>query len=268
MGKQAEQPYRIEKIGLQAYSVEELCFLICRNAYLLDEDFLDKKLTDWLKKECELETLAKTLQGMLRSGCSLADFIRTLLWETAYCTPEEIRSVEELLEKNAGLSGSERKKVHADYLVQNGRYTEALREYETLLEQLEDGEPLCLRIQHNMGVAFAGMQQFHKAAELFLGVYEKSGERDEIEAYLAALRMELPEEEYVRKVSERPEYTEALMELEKRYAQARSQWPASRTGEEWNRIIRNRQNGNSRDYYENMGAAIAGLKESYRKNMM
>ncbi|NLL78691.1 MAG: hypothetical protein GX234_02580 [Clostridiales bacterium] len=267
VGKRTEKPYYMEKICRQAYSAEELCFLIRQNAYLLDEGIVDRKLTDWLSEECGLEELGRKLHGFIRSGCSVASFVATLLAEVAYCTPEEIQAVEQLLKNNAGLSGSEKKKLHADYLVQNGKYAAALREYDMLLEQMEEGEPLQGKIWHNIGVAYAGMHWFDKAACAFETAYGISGSLQEKKAYLSALRMGMREEEYVKKIAEMPEYGELSLELEKQFAQAKSQWPASQTGESFQRDTALRRAGQNREYYERIEEIVSGLKESYRSSM-
>lgn len=267
VGKLAEKPYYIEKTGNNVYSAEELCYALRRNAYLLEESILDKKLVEWLSVQCELPDLAKMLQGMLRTGCSVSDFIVALLTEIGYCSREEIQALEELLQNNAGLSGSEKKKVHADYLVQNGRFAGALKEYDALLAMLDEGEPLRAKIWHNIGVSYAGLHRFSKAADAFWEAYKLSGEENEQNAYLAALRQSVPEAEYIRLISQKPEYTDKPLELEKKLAQIQSQWPASVSGEVWKNTTDLRREGRTNEYYVQMEKIVAELKEEYRRKM-
>lgn len=267
VGKTAERPYYMEKVCQNVYSAEELCFLIRKNAYLLDETIVDKKLADWLGKECGLNELSRQLSGFIRSGCSVAAFVAVLLEQIGYCTGEEIAAVEQLLKNNAGLSGRERQKVHADYLVQNGYFGRALGEYETLLSGLEKEDPLRARILHNMGTACAGMYRFDRAAVLLKEAAELTGEAEDMEDYLAALRLSMKEADYVSRIAGKPEYTEGSLALEKRFAQAVSQWKASESGAAWQRLTGLKREGKKMDYYGQAEEAVAELKESYRKSM-
>lgn len=266
-GKLAETPYYIEKTGNNVFSAEELCFVLRKNAYLLEESILEKKLAEWLAGECGLQETAKKLLGLLRSGCTVCDFVTLLLSEIGYCTEEEINAVGQLLQNNAGLSGSEKKKVHADYLVQNGKYAAALREYEALLAALSDGEPLRAKIWHNIGASYAGLHRFLQAADAFLQAYTLSGEEGERKAYLAALRLGMGEAEYVRFIAQKPEYTEDSLELEKKLAQIKSQWKASESGERWKNLTELKKEGNTNEYYMQVEKTVAELKEEYRRNM-
>lgn len=266
-GKLAEKPYYIEKTGDHVYSAEELCFVLRKNAYLLEESILEKKLAEWLSDECGLPETAKKLQGMLRSGCSVSAFVTALLTEIGYCTGEEIAAVDQLLQNNAGLSGSEKKKVHADYLVQNGRYAAALSEYDDLLAALSEGEPLRAKIWHNIGIAYAGLHRFKQAAGAFLQAYTLSEDESEQKDYLAALRLHMGEAEYVRFIAQKPEYTEKSLELEKKLAQIKSRWQASASGEQWLYMTELKKTGKTNEYYAQMEKTVAGLKEEYRRNM-
>ena len=64
IGRYAENPYHIEKIGRNVYCIEELCYCIVQNAFLLDEESFDSELFDWIDQECRLEKLSDELRGM------------------------------------------------------------------------------------------------------------------------------------------------------------------------------------------------------------
>ena len=47
----AALPYYIENLSLNIYSAEELCYYIENNVYLLEQDFMDDELIEWIGKE-------------------------------------------------------------------------------------------------------------------------------------------------------------------------------------------------------------------------
>ena len=52
LGRYARNPYFVERAYVNVYSVEELCYCLIRNAYLVDEEIMDENLPDWLEREC------------------------------------------------------------------------------------------------------------------------------------------------------------------------------------------------------------------------
>ena len=46
----AALPYYIEGISWNVYSIEELCYYIEHNTYLLDKDFMTEELCTWIGK--------------------------------------------------------------------------------------------------------------------------------------------------------------------------------------------------------------------------
>ena len=50
IGSYAKTPYHIEKIGRNVYCIEELCYCIVKNAFLLDEESFTRDLFDWIER--------------------------------------------------------------------------------------------------------------------------------------------------------------------------------------------------------------------------
>lgn len=61
LGRYARNPYFVERAYVNVYSVEELCYCLIRNAYLVDEEIMDENLPDWLERECGLKNLDVTM---------------------------------------------------------------------------------------------------------------------------------------------------------------------------------------------------------------
>ena len=233
VGEYAKIPYCVPGLDINVYSMEELSYCIKENAFLLDTALLEERLLDWIERQCGLQDLAKALQPLVHKRGSLSSFVGMLLEYVGFCSQEDIRHVEQVLKQGAGLSRVEKRKSQIDHLVRKKKYVAAIREYDELIrkwQELEkEGEPLpavsCLAaIRHNKGVAYAGMMHYGKAAECFREAYATDGNREEYLSYLAAKRMELPEEDYITLVAGEIEDYQATLELEKEMEQLTNQW--------------------------------------------
>ena len=60
--KTAKKPFFIENISTNIYSMEELCYYLYNNLYLIDDTLLNEKLCVWLKDELGLQGLSKKLR--------------------------------------------------------------------------------------------------------------------------------------------------------------------------------------------------------------
>ena len=105
--KRAENPYYIESIGLNIYSIEELCYYICQNLPLLDATILNERLAEWFKEELKLRRLAQKLLQLVQKEFTLGEFILPVLREINYLSNTEFRDLElkeesERLHRTAG----------------------------------------------------------------------------------------------------------------------------------------------------------------------
>ena len=79
IGDYAKNGYEPEHMGMKVYSLEELCFFIKENAYLLDDSFVEDGLGSWLAKECGLQELGEELQKAARKKVSIKSFVGIIL---------------------------------------------------------------------------------------------------------------------------------------------------------------------------------------------
>ena len=73
--KRAKQPYEISRVHMRIYTIEELCYYICNNLYLIDYTIINRQLCDWIGDELELSGLAETLREELRQNCSMEQIV-------------------------------------------------------------------------------------------------------------------------------------------------------------------------------------------------
>ena len=217
IGNQAKIPYYFEKLGIQVWSVEELCYCLKENVFLLDQELVSVKLADWLEKECGLQELAKSLNPLVNQKESLPVFVFKILEYTGFYDSHTLNGISQSLQAGASLSEFEKKKKRGDFLVSNHKYTKALLEYEWLLSELPGSETqIRAGVLHNMGTALARLFMFEEAAQRFLESYRLSPEPDCYRDYLAAKRMFYDDQEYIGFVAGLPEAYDVSLETGER----------------------------------------------------
>lgn len=266
VGEYAEVPYYVESIGLHLYSMEELCYYLTENAFLLDREIMNRNLVDWIDEQCGLKELGRTLYGFLNSASSVSIFVGAILEYVGYVSKSEIEKLQNYLKENAHLTALEKEKAHADYLVANERYMQAQLEYHSLRQQVSREEALLYaKICHNEGVAYAGMLRYKEASDCFYEAYEVSGEEQSLEEYLCATRLYMQETEYVSMLADHKEFTKAALCVETKFTNSDTRF---RTSKDWLRIeklLELRKQGEMDRYEQRMEEEIESMKESYRQ---
>lgn len=265
IGSYAEKPYHIDKIGRNVYCIEELCYCIVQNAFLLDEESFDNELFDWIASECSLDKLAEELRKMTARNCSMAAIAGTILDYVGYNTRKEVDKTEEILRSNAGMDVYTKRLARADFLMKNERYSMAFKEYEFLLHNTPDiSKKLRARIEHCEGVMYARLFLFERAEEMFIKAFDDGRDPESFIQYLAALRMRLSDKEYVAYIAENEEAYEASLELEKRMNEAADYYSASEDKHLLGTIGIYKSEGKMHEYYDKIGTMTEVLKNEYR----
>ena len=89
LGAYATTPYFVTESCVHLYSIEELCFYIYNNAFLLDDAFVNEKLADWIENEVKLENVAKLVRTIIGKNDALGNLVRVLNNEVGYYSEEE-----------------------------------------------------------------------------------------------------------------------------------------------------------------------------------
>lgn len=276
VGDYAREPYVLPKLGVRLYCMEELCYCLKENAFLLDDSVMNDGLLDFIRKDCRLPGLAQALQPMVRKQGALSDFVSLIMNYVGLYDPETVRQVEETLKAGTGLSDYEKLKLQTDHLAEQKRYEEALKSYDRLLARIRENQEmevpalqvLTAGILHNKGVIYARQMLYGQAAEYFYRAWKTSGEQQVYFAdYLAARRMQLPERDYVALVAECPEQYRASLELEKSLEVTEQTW---RDTPEYKRLAvlrARRSEGELSEYCEETDRILQALKNDYRKRI-
>ncbi len=276
VGNYAATPYYIAGLEVPVFCMEELCFCLKENAFLLDHSLMRDELVDWIDKECGLKTLAGELHHLVHKKGSLSAFVTMILEYVGFYESEEIARVGEVLRRGAGLSGIERRKSQIDYLVRRGKYAAAIRGYDGLLAkwsemELSGGELPAAKVKgailHNKAVALVGMMFYGYGAQHFREAYETDGDLSHYKAYLAAKRLELDEGAYISFAAEQTIGYEYTLELERKIERLTEDWKLQPEFQELLAVRECRRNGDRQGYLEGIEEQVRKLKNNYRSSV-
>lgn len=205
--KTARVPYYIENISTNIYSVEELCFYLFHNVYLIDESLMNDGLFDWLQRELDLSGLAAKLRALKGKYAQPHEYVFPIFKEINYLSYEELKTLSAQLGRLSKEPPMTRKKLKGDSLVENGMYVGALHTYQELLEELHKGaeEPrkgFMGSVYHNMGCAYSYLFQKEEALKCFEKAYSHLHTMNALKSYLYAFSDARTPIEYASKLAE------------------------------------------------------------------
>ena len=179
--KEAESPYYISNMDLKIYSLEELCYYIYNNIYLIGIDLADNKMVEFIRYEIKEVELADKLDYFIKEKAGLAEIVITILKYVDYYNVSEIEEIREILLTLDTQNVLERLKARADGFLENKCYFSAIKNYSNIMNSKKDNTLpgiFYAKIYHNIGVAYANLYLFKQAVEYFDKAY-KIGQHEE-----------------------------------------------------------------------------------------
>ena len=263
----AAMPFYIEAFSANIYSLEELCYYIEHNLFLLEEDFLEEELLLWIEKEVGAKALDKSLRFSLQEKKGLADILLLLWKETGYWDGKTVENLVVQIKKLSRMSVLERKKLRADRYAINQNYFPAILEYRKILQMEEECRrnlEECGNIWHNQGVCFAGLFLFEEARECFLTAYKYHRKIESVYEALAAC-ISLGDEETGKQLQVQYGISDSTYaELSKHWQEALESQDVLEFHEQLEELFKN----DWQEIIENPGfeQLLADLKSGYQKN--
>lgn len=254
--KKANQPYYLEDVRLNIYTIEELCFYLCNNLYLLSHNVMSKELCSWIDAELGMNTLADDLRSTIPS-MSLSRFVLAILQYVGFCDDEELDEIQHTLMSLREQTEEEQRKRKADNLLKNGKYEHAIQEYRQILRTTVNeklGKEFYGKVHHNMGTALAKQFLFKEAAEEFLTAYQMANKKEMLKEYLCACYMDMNEESFRELIDENRQFAMAAEQMLEEYSDQERQY-------HFYQEQRSHTYGNTRKRIEEM-------KEEYRKSLV
>lgn len=279
VGKRAAEPYYIKKLHIRLYSMEELCFYLCENASLLDEELLKKELIVWIDEECGMAELAKQLYEIIHFDGTVHSFASAVLTAVCFKSPEEIKLLEKRIRTYEEMDQVKRKKAQADHIFLSGRYALALEAYTELIEKLlrqeqekkvteDEFQHKMALLLHNLATTCARMFFFEAAAGLYEKAYSYAKEDVELKCILCCKKLSLSSAEYEKFVQTRKEYESLTEEVTKLIGQFDAQWSQMAEKKSFEEISLQKDLGNRDKYRELLLEKINGWKKQYQFYVM
>ncbi len=264
-GRYATTPYYVREDCKSIYCIEELCYYLYHNAFLLDDGFAAKELAVWIDEELGLTPLASEVSAVCGKTNALTKLIEVLALRVGYYTEDEWREL--LKEVGAGndLSAEERRKCRADGFLNAGRYALAINEYEIILRQAKVTETgLRAKVYHNLGVCAARLFMFKQAASYFQRAYDTYANTESYVQMLTAMKMYMSAEEYLGYLSEHKESYEDSLEVEARFDRCAEDYKIQSSA----LYMQELGEKHGKTYYDGIDALTEEVKERYRESVM
>lgn len=194
---------------MKIYTIEELCYYICNNLYLIDYTIINHQLCDWIGRELEMEELSEHLKAELRKNCSMEQFILTILRESTIYAQSDINRIQNILERLQNQKDVERAKHKADSLMQSREYESAVLVYQAIVGGERDDsvdKKFYGKVYASLGAAYGRLFLYEEASKMYEAAYEICEEPEMLKAYLYCCRRAMPEEKYVKMLSGNPAF--------------------------------------------------------------
>ena len=209
--RHAAHPYEITRIHCRIFTIEELCYYLCNNLYLIDYTIMNGQLCYWLDEELEMKALASELRDVLRLHGSVEKFVLTILKSSRlYREPEMIR-IQNVLEHLKNQKDIERQKFKGDNLLESGEVEEAILVYQAILNGEKDetvDEKFYGKIYASLGAAYGRLFLYQESAKMYDCAYQICGDKTLIKPYLYASYKYMSLEEYHILITKSEEYME------------------------------------------------------------
>lgn len=263
----AAMPYYIEGISLNLYSIEEMCYYISNNTFLIERDFMCEELCTWIANEAKLPTLAEKLRDILRAEGLLSDFVLQILQASGYCSMQEMQEIIFTIRQMEEKSDFECNKIRADKLLENEKYLSSIYEYKRLLDQdgIENENAILVgNIWHNLGTAYARLFLFEEAIKCYKKAYKLNEKTESIRECLLAYRCMHDEAGFINCAAENHIDDMGMIEIKNELSIA-SRNEETKMFEDRLEAIAMISENNKTEYQHAINKIILSWKEDYRR---
>ena len=264
-------PYHFRLTDTNVYSMEEVCYYIWHNIYMIQEEVFDREFVMWIEKELHMEETSHKLACLIQDHKNLKDIVVTICCSCDYYDEEEINALIRLMDEIEQMPAYARKKHKGDTYLACHSYEKALEEYEKVFESdevLHAEKEAYGSIFHNMGVAYSNLAEFRKAAEYFLKAYEQNKKDASLSQGFFALRLSKDVEGYKKALVDFDVSPEKQLQWEKEYTQVISQSSQCREALKIEKLRNVMKSGNVAEYYDKVHKYVLDWKNEYRKQIV
>ena len=208
----AAHPYEITRIHCKIFTMEELCYYLCNNLYLIDYTIMNEQLCGWLEEDIGKRELADQLRDVIRMRGSVEKFVLTILKSSGIYKEAEMIRIQNVLERLKNQKDIERQKYKGDNLLESGEVEEAILVYQAILNEGED-ENTDPKFYASLGSAYGRMFLYQQAARMYDRAYQICEDPKLLKPYLYASYKYMSMEEYHILLTKNDTYAEINTEL-------------------------------------------------------
>lgn len=222
----AKRPYEIARIHRKIYTIEELCYYLRNNFYLVDYTIMNVGLCEWLEQELGLFELGEALRVEIAGTSQTEGFVMTILRASGIYSSGELLYIEETFKNLKEQKDVERQKQKADNLFQSGEIEEAIRVYQRILrEAWDDSVEVSLygRIFACLGSAYGAKFLYEEAAALLKRAYTMCGDEHMLWAYIYSCYCYMDSEQYKELIESEPKYETINESIQREIKEIRTQ---------------------------------------------
>lgn len=195
----AKNPYEITRIHKKLYTLEELCYYISHNLYLIDNTIMNDQFCAWIEEELDMKLLANNLKDALLEHCSREQFISIILRSSKIYNATEINHIEDVLDRIKDQKDVERRKNKADNLLRNGEVEESILVYQAILREEWDRsvqERFYGKVYACLGAAYGRAFLYTEAMEMYDCAFQICNDPMLVKSYLYAAKQVMSVTEY------------------------------------------------------------------------
>ena len=267
-GARTKRPYSFPSGGVRLYSMEELCYFLFENIYLIDEELFSETLIDWIQTELKLPERAAKLRQMKKIHADAKTMVTIILCSADYYTEYEIKSYLKELDRIAGMPKLKRNCIKADNYLRQQQYKEAELEYEKILN-CGDISELSLEdygdILHNLAITKLHTSGFRTAASLFEQAYIRNHKEETLRQTMYALKLMTDEELYQKKLEEHQVSDLLQQEVEETLQQKQLEAEQSNRMSELRLLQQYKLQGRMKEYIQGAQELIESWKRQLRQ---
>lgn len=265
--RKAEKPYKLPETDIKIYCIEELCYYIYNNTYMITTDFFTRELISFLENDLGMESLGQKLKRGIDYNEHFVELVMHIMNACNYYKADEKAEFAKKLEQISNKSPAGRLKARADMLLNTKKYSSAIAAYKLILSKkdISRDKDYYSDIINNIGVAYTGMFEYSEAIKYFKQAYSMEKKEDYLDNIICAAILEDKEENIDSIKSEYSIAGEVFEKYRRVIEYQTKQIAKSRNYRETMEKLTYNQEKGLDEYNREAEALLADFKEEYRK---
>ncbi|MDF2589229.1 MAG: hypothetical protein K0S41_3070 [Anaerocolumna sp.] len=267
-GKLAKKPFHVKLTNTNLFSIEELCFFLYNNIELIQKDFFDYSLTEWISQELDLIKRAEILKELLDNNAGLKDMVVCIMCSADFYTETEIKHLLHCIDELGQLSPIEKMKKKADNYLKYRQFAEASIEYEKILESKEAVMLSGVEygnLVHNLAIIQLNTVGILVAANSFKEAYERNRNIETLKQYLLALKLGKKEDKFLEETKNFNVDEDIIDEINEKLQQINFDAESSEEYQMIEELLEYKQSGKLNQFYQLANERINRWKMEFRR---